>query len=1562
MTQTHQPHVIFSFNKPLLDEDKYNKVGDSIYNIKHEIIKLVNEIQTLQDKDPTGKHEFDDHAADRDRVNAHISQMLHNSKRTAQAARTTIMNRLRNTSDAKKIDLKLRGMENNDDFWCIVNHGSAWERFNEYTTLLDNFKNDVTKLIHEQQVEILDETWESLDALNEVIELNLEFNDIGDKHKTSKQVIDQKGMQISKLQKELCLKRMENWLVILGDNSNRKDLTFFPSEKLFPPEVSVQHYFVWPDLEELDTNYSKYKEIFEYKLDADFPSRLNAANFDNIMHQLTDYWKKRTQRVPYLRISDVEYKQLPYYERDIITRNNEAYQYHFQIFREVLKHLKAEHPTDTFLHSQINNISTAPAILRKEYHLTTAWTLGVHDFDKGTIKIEIYPSCSNVEKQEIYSLQPDLDSDLYMLSNTRKTLNGLLQRVYSYTMHIDIQLSGPTVQNYHCDHYMEMTPYNESSYEFWFENEEVGKKPIVSTGEVMIPGHYNGVRYPFNEITLMRMLSQKIKDLKLQDIPTTYQDIPVQNSDDPRYWHDFWESCPVLLEQWSQYNIGFLSLSIKNKLGQPHRKFSVLVRYTCPNQKPKIKPLQLPHNPNKDQVEQAEKQKKIYENKKIRDKQNAYIKRKNPIRRIQLRDDTTKYTFNEHVYICRVTPEADVDIPSLLQLQLGMHQMQDFVDDYADLQQNFNSNVPDFSDLDPDANEREKIYKTDQSDRNTKDRIEKVDICTHTDLEYQDWASFVRYFQARRIAIENEVVKTMPPEVEFYKLRKHIALTTYVDANNTKDKPENGMFTNKGVFRAYLRRFHDAQQKWSTLWKSEINHNLHKHYPEPDLYTYIYVPAKQPQNDLIYWYRDFMLDDAYKMPLEVFGTDTDPRVQRELVACNIVWMTFQQLQYHKDMNMRKLMSNFVYTLIYANPYISRAFFWYIVCQVFNHVKNDVKKLQNNDEMTNILRQIFDQVSSLTAQDENPIAEYADKPIDYSHYVMFCNTYLINRWDWSCRSHFVATRGKKYDWIPQIDGACYAGDVTPPNNLRSLHGNTCNIFGASDGGPDDRWFIILPKSNPKDPDEISWRPWDVHEPNWDISTFNPYAWGSAGMKPTVKPVRQPPRQQPPRQQPPRQQPARQQPQRQQPPRQQPPRQQQEHEQPQIQSSYKMTPCDEDEEDQFITQNLTGKDKDSKLIETRWKYSIDKSILKYHDKSQTSKICITGQGFTILKYVGMFDPTFKINGPEIVSLDEIHMKIEESHADPSNLPFYDLVHKFNIECQKHDIQVDFKRYPIVWCSIMQFLKDIHVSNHLHEIHVPLVHALVNLGQYLTSHFVQHENYYQLKNVFIELKHFIYGDQNQVLKLHFRSPTPIVNTSDFDVATQAHLLTDSLQLFTKIIKGEMWYQNGSRENKQIPYEGVAFDDMDIILSLKANLRTCNYAFHLFFQRFGKEYMQYLKKIFHNNEKRIMIKLSKLAELFVSTFIMCKPDITESQYIELLNSLTKMIEAKFDPTFLLEDSFDDIVKKFVQDEEEKTKHATKTQIAEKNLQFIRTHKLQQKFPGLCAYINQTRALLKQQ
>lgn len=177
------------------------------------------------------------------------------------------------------------------------------------------------------------------------------------------------------------------------------------------------------------------------------------------------------------------------------------------------------------------------------------------------------------------------------------------------------------------------------------------------------------------------------------------------------------------------------------------------------------------------------------------------------------------------------------------------------------------------------------------------------------------WAQIYKDLREIFIKIESNVTNKsrgslqLPPYVE---LRPYIAAVALYDDGS--------------LMRAYLRRVHEAALLWAQRWYEELNKEFFK-----KVLIIQEVPAKQPAVDLIYWYRDFVFMDAYKLPLDLLKT-LHPMIRRELVACKIVYDIIPET-HRKDLYYcNKRIMHMVYNLVTRNPYISPAYFMFMVHQ------------------------------------------------------------------------------------------------------------------------------------------------------------------------------------------------------------------------------------------------------------------------------------------------------------------------------------------------------------------------------------------------------------------------------------------------------------------------------------------------------------------------------------------------------------------------------------------------------------------------------------------------------
>lgn len=179
----------------------------------------------------------------------------------------------------------------------------------------------------------------------------------------------------------------------------------------------------------------------------------------------------------------------------------------------------------------------------------------------------------------------------------------------------------------------------------------------------------------------------------------------------------------------------------------------------------------------------------------------------------------------------------------------------------------------------------------------------------------------------------------------------------------------------KGLFRAYLRRFANAQKIWSLKWK----HQVDGLYDDPRQFQNIFernmnsimiynlVPIQEPTVSLRFWYRDFAHNAVIDF-LDINDLKNEDghliRFHEEIVAYALIKHTFinDKVSYR---DIAPYACSIVNSLIYKNPYISISFF--MVClfklnkmmQTYtNKNRSIVGVFQDEKLMNKILSSIF----------------------------------------------------------------------------------------------------------------------------------------------------------------------------------------------------------------------------------------------------------------------------------------------------------------------------------------------------------------------------------------------------------------------------------------------------------------------------------------------------------------------------------------------------------------------------------------------------------------------------
>jgi hypothetical protein len=1087
MTDTNSD-ILFSFNKPTLENVKKHQHSNAIDDLKIQIMQKTNELKKMEEEKPWGT----------DDINL-IVQVLHKYQRIVKTAREhmiLVIFQINPDVSAylQTLHIKLESYEQETSNWIVYHSDDKHKQiiFDTYQGLSQEFTDKVQQYCRGTPIEVLYD----MDFFNNFI--NFHNTNVSKDLNTFKNIMN----DISHMEKQLCIERIKNFVHIRDKEYENTQITVV-TKPYNKPIIAVQHYVISEDIEGLRTDIKKESKNQEYFLETDFPNVLNITECETIMHALLEYWKNHTDNMVLLRLPS----------NDVIDTINQDYHNHFNVLKTSLLDVQQNHPHDKFLNSSIQTIKDGQEVFSQTYHVQQPIHLSQgpqHNasqvvLSNGSMNITVYRSSNRIKPEH----HVDENSDMYLLSDTQNIMNDMLSHVHSYTMHIKMFFNKDNGTNYECDHYLQFSPYYDDYYEMYLLCEIKGKVQPIVRQYVQLPDKYDGIHYPLREHRLMQILAPKVPTMDFDNAKT----ITERHAHD--HWKKFWEACPVLFQEYSKYNYGFASIYIHDEQGYTAR-CSVLLRYTCPSKPNRIRIVQ-------DVMKKKEQTQPKFIPDNTLTQYQTYIKQKGPERKLIDKDLEVLHTVNEHVYIARITESQDLDIPSLFQLTKGIHVMQGFTDEHVRNLVIHEGVDTAFDQVNQDAVNRITKYTARHKEHLNENEIPHIDVQDFhavSPKEFFKWKRFVAFFQAKRIEIENEVVKTVhknnPHIPLFYDIRKHIALTTYTHPGLTKQDLIDSQLCNKGVFRAYLRRFREAQELWTKSWQNALP-LLKTSYPDPKMFTYIPIPAKQAPYDLIYWYRDFMLDDAYKLPYDTFLSQLQPHIAREIAACNLVYHKFKDMHFFaKDMtNMIKLTSNLIHCLIHSNPYISYALFNFITSKLYDmckHLKENgelEERIKYSDDMSDFLEDFMGQVSYENSHEK--LASYVHPHMEYSHYVIFCNVYIIKRWEWS--TLFIVDRNQKYTFLPFIHGATYGQDITPPRHSfphNKKTGQTANIYGLQNGQPDDTRFKIIKEATKESPPEIAWKPLHIPPPENHAHYTPPFQWASSGHEyqpPKVNPNHQ-----------------------------------------------------------------------------------------------------------------------------------------------------------------------------------------------------------------------------------------------------------------------------------------------------------------------------------------------------------------------------------------------------------------------------------------------------------------------
>ena len=176
----------------------------------------------------------------------------------------------------------------------------------------------------------------------------------------------------------------------------------------------------------------------------------------------------------------------------------------------------------------------------------------------------------------------------------------------------------------------------------------------------------------------------------------------------------------------------------------------------------------------------------------------------------------------------------------------------------------------------------------------------------------------------------------------------------------------------RGLFRAYLRRFQYAQSIWNLKWRAQLMRNsIYSSSMNLDHFffsrmnkamTFVIRESQEPEGKLRFWYRDFannaVIDNLTIDELK-YENQKFVELSQEVVAHALIKKTFAG-EYITFKQLLPYAPKIINSLIYSNPYISISFFL-IWLQRINRAVIDKfiaeKRAQNVTEMT----EIFDNV-------------------------------------------------------------------------------------------------------------------------------------------------------------------------------------------------------------------------------------------------------------------------------------------------------------------------------------------------------------------------------------------------------------------------------------------------------------------------------------------------------------------------------------------------------------------------------------------------------------------------
>jgi hypothetical protein len=248
------------------------------------------------------------------------------------------------------------------------------------------------------------------------------------------------------------------------------------------------------------------------------------------------------------------------------------------------------------------------------------------------------------------------------------------------------------------------------------------------------------------------------------------------------------------------------------------------------------------------------------------------------------------------------------------------------------------------------------------------------------------WICFCKFANLKRVQAQAIVSDYMVSlgKPSFLELRGYIHFITYQE---------------EGLFRAYLHRFEEAQQKWEEVWdefledlEAEFNrlYKLNESSEHQFVHCCTYRDAREYYSPYLFWYRDFSNPwvQKYISIKELQEIEKNSKfIAREVVACAMIYKKFPGIQH-----VGCLCVGIINSIIFANPYISFAMFSHILDLFYDYLKDHRDDWKDPKLMDAFIATMMKNISKT----------FADKVLDiislpeYNCYIKFYNDPFIPR--------------------------------------------------------------------------------------------------------------------------------------------------------------------------------------------------------------------------------------------------------------------------------------------------------------------------------------------------------------------------------------------------------------------------------------------------------------------------------------------------------------------------------------------------------------------------------------